>query len=154
MWYEEDALKKQWFSYSKCNDVQWTRERERCLYSCLNFHPIYVPCVLSPHIVHVLSLCIWIPIRLLLFSLSLLENIYGCKTISTYTTHNYTMTLCCTAVAFLLCKSNCLFCFSASHDCTSVFLVENLFVLEYFFFNIINSTFALSVKKNHLFVVF
>lgn len=29
----EAASKKRWFSYSKCNDVQW--KRERCLYSCL-----------------------------------------------------------------------------------------------------------------------
>lgn len=66
------------------------------------------------------------------------------------------MTLCCTTVAFLLCESNCLFCFSASHDCTSVFLIENqsLFWNIYFFF-IINSTFALwyacQHKRQHFF---
>lgn len=82
---------------------------------------LFMPHCLSLQIVHFVSLCICVPVRLVLFFLSFVENIHGCKTISTYTMHNYTMTLCCTSVAFLLCKSNCLFCFSGSHDCTSVF---------------------------------
>lgn len=105
-----------------------------------------MPYRLSLHTVHFVSLCICVPIRLVLFFLSFVENIHGCKTISTYTMHNYTMTLCCTTVAFLLCKSNCLFYFSGSHDCTSVFPHrKSLFILVLFYNQV--SICTLSVKE-------
>lgn len=80
MWDGEAASKKWWFSYSKCNDEQWKRERDAftaacsfCVFMCPTFSCI----------VCFVSLCIWIPIRLALFCLTFEENIHGWKTIST-----------------------------------------------------------------------
>lgn len=57
-----------------------------------------------------------------------LEKIYmvakqSALTVRTITQWHYVAT----AIAFLLCESDCLFHFSASHDCTSVFLIGSIF---------------------------